>query len=227
MSIKSSIFKKSSIQKDIIGGDIMEKKSWYKRWWAIVLYVLFGIFILAGIFGGNNSDTSQNGKNTIDSSQKTITKSLQEMLPSRQNIPTEFTLDKPSNLTLSEIPDGFDSGIKSSATKIVGSMGTGVIVIDFQVIKFNTSEQAKSYYTTEIDKIKNDGGYSEVSISVPSRAECFSFTQDYGYQAQFATSDCVKDNIAYEVLVTSAQSIESPKKYLKDMITSLDNAINK
>jgi len=38
------------------------KKSWYKRWWAIVLYVFIGLIILGVIFGGN--DTSNSGTQT-------------------------------------------------------------------------------------------------------------------------------------------------------------------
>jgi len=33
------------------------KKSWYKRWWAITLFIFLGLIILGAIFGGNSSNT--------------------------------------------------------------------------------------------------------------------------------------------------------------------------
>jgi len=39
------------------------KKEWYKRWWAIVLYVFVGLIILGSIFGGNNPSNSSQGTN--------------------------------------------------------------------------------------------------------------------------------------------------------------------
>lgn len=46
------------------------KKPWYKRWWAIVLYVFIGITIIAGIGGGFEEDdtSAQNEEITQDAS---------------------------------------------------------------------------------------------------------------------------------------------------------------
>jgi hypothetical protein len=33
------------------------KKSWYKRWWAITLFIFIGLIILGGLFGNDSSNT--------------------------------------------------------------------------------------------------------------------------------------------------------------------------
>jgi hypothetical protein len=40
--------------------EVREKKAWYKRWWAITLFIIFGMGILGNIFGGNDSSTDSN-----------------------------------------------------------------------------------------------------------------------------------------------------------------------
>lgn len=37
-----------------------EKKSWYKRWWAIVLYIIIGFILIGNLLGRDNSSTTQN-----------------------------------------------------------------------------------------------------------------------------------------------------------------------
>ena len=210
--------------KDKMNFELSKKVKW--------TVIIIGI-IIVGFTANTETPTkeSSSGVNKIkidlSTTQKTITKSVSEMLPSRQDIPTEFKMDAPSNFTPSQMPDGFDSGIKTSATKIVGSTGTGIIVADFNIIKFKSNEQARNYHNSDTNRIRNEGGYTDISLSVSSGAECFSFTEDYGYQGRFATSDCVKDNLAYQVIITATQTFEKPQKYLKDMITLLDNKINK
>jgi len=39
------------------------KKSWYKRWWAITLFAIIGLVILANLFGGNNTSNSSSSDN--------------------------------------------------------------------------------------------------------------------------------------------------------------------
>ncbi|MFA5061389.1 MAG: DUF4352 domain-containing protein [Candidatus Pacearchaeota archaeon] len=42
------------------------KKSWYTRWWAIILFVFIGLTILGGLFGEDSSNTSIKDTNSID-----------------------------------------------------------------------------------------------------------------------------------------------------------------
>ncbi|MCK5149801.1 hypothetical protein KAJ87_02655 [Candidatus Pacearchaeota archaeon] len=36
------------------------EKPWYKRWWAIILFIFVGLIILGGLFGDNNSTSNNN-----------------------------------------------------------------------------------------------------------------------------------------------------------------------
>jgi len=51
------------------------KKSWYKRWWAITLFIFIGLVIIAGMFG---NDTSNTGTQTTTSSENGNIKATQE-----------------------------------------------------------------------------------------------------------------------------------------------------
>jgi len=157
-----------------------------------------------------------------------IKKSLNEMLPTRQDIPTEFRLDGITDVTYGDstsIPEGFDSGVTTSAFKWLGM--SSLIELDFRILKFESEDSARKKYNKRKDFMINDGGYTELDIKVPSGAECFSFLEDYGFDASFAISYCFKDNFEYEVSITAGNTFENPKKYLKDNIILLDNKINK
>lgn len=230
-----------------------QKKPWYKRWWAITLFIFIGLGILGNLLD-SESDNPQSQSQVVktQTEQKTEVKesveskeapssknsnvqdlqqtsapqkSLIEMLPKREDIPTEFKTGSPYNLTFREYPKGFDSGVSIEPTKIVGS--SGYIELDFDIIKFDSEENARKYHVDFTNRVKNEGGYTEIDIEVPSKAECFSFTEDYGYQSRFATSNCLKGNLEYHVLVTAAYAFEKPQKYIKDMMILLDNRINK
>lgn len=172
-------------------------------------------------------ETISSSDSNVQNLQQSVTtpKSLVEILPKREDIPTEFRMGTPYNMTLRATPEGFDSAVRIDATKIVGS--AGLIELDFNIIRFDSEENARKYYVDDTNRIKNEGGYTEIDIEVPSKAECFSFTEDYGYDARFAISDCLKGNLAYQVVVTAAYTFEKPQKYIKDMITLLDNRINR
>jgi hypothetical protein len=51
------------------------KKSWYKRWWAITLFIFIGLAIIGGMFG---NDTSNTGTQTTTSSGNGNIKATQE-----------------------------------------------------------------------------------------------------------------------------------------------------
>ena len=42
------------------------KKSWYKQWWAIVLFVIIGLAILGGLSGNKNTPASSLTSNAIN-----------------------------------------------------------------------------------------------------------------------------------------------------------------
>lgn len=55
--------------------EIAAKKTWYKRWWAITLFVIVGLVILGNLFGGgNNSSTSSNSNLQASTPEQTAIK---------------------------------------------------------------------------------------------------------------------------------------------------------
>jgi len=49
--------------------NVKQKKSWYKRWWAITLFIFIGLVIVGNLFGeDNSSNTSSSGSTNIISS---------------------------------------------------------------------------------------------------------------------------------------------------------------
>jgi len=42
------------------------KKAWYKRWWAIVLFIIIGLMILVSLSGNNNTPSSSLNSNSQD-----------------------------------------------------------------------------------------------------------------------------------------------------------------
>ena len=63
------------------------KKSWYKRWWAIILFIFIGLIILGGLFGDDSSNSGTQTTTQTDSSDTTPaqeqikTYSLGEIIP--------------------------------------------------------------------------------------------------------------------------------------------------
>ena len=43
------------------------EKPWYKRWWAIVLFVFVGLIILGSLFGSDNATSNNNYSNNQES----------------------------------------------------------------------------------------------------------------------------------------------------------------
>lgn len=54
------------------------KKAWYKRWWAIALFIIIGLVILGNLFGGNNTSSSSSNSNIQTDSQQQITAKIEE-----------------------------------------------------------------------------------------------------------------------------------------------------
>ena len=159
-----------------------------------------------------------------------ITKSPEDMLPLPSELPTEYSIGKKKDIT-KESPiitsrnaeEGFDSGKQLSISKYkIGTYTvTDYIEITFGVYKFVDSNYASNFKNTVMNAVKNDGGYTELSVS--ANAECFSWKEDYGYSAgRIGQSICYNKNVVYWVDVTITNSFKQPNNYLKDMIKIVD-----
>jgi len=190
----------------------------------IGIAVIFAIIFVLGIAGASFTymqtimDTQV--PTTTPPTTTLITKSVDEMLPTRAEIPTEFTIGKIENATMATA--GFESGGKLSTYKIGEIVGTIAEVIDikYTAYKFSSTDNAKLYYDNKISEIKQTGGYREIDVY-----NCFAYKKDYGFQASFGVSICLKNNIVYSVHVTSANTFESVDDYLKDATNLLNRKI--
>jgi len=172
-----------------------------------------------GLADSNVEKESQNSKNDV------IITSFDDIFLTRSEITTEFKIGELKNLTLSDYPVGFEEGRTISAEKLVGQITYGLITVDFNAIRFKTTKDATIFYEEKVNKIINDGGYKELNIKLPDNSNCFSISQDYGYDARFAISNCLLENIAYQVTVTSTQTYEKPNKYLTEMLNPFHNRV--
>lgn len=87
-----------------------------------------------------------------------ITKPLSELLPTRQDISTEWVIGSLENET-TIIATGFMDGVAQGFTK----SGLDVTRTTIQVYRFDTSDNAKDYYDDIVGNVLSEGGYTEVS----------------------------------------------------------------
>ena len=59
--------------------EVKAKKSWYKRWWAITLFIIIGFAILGNLFGGNDTSPTPSNSNVQTNSQQQITTKTEEV----------------------------------------------------------------------------------------------------------------------------------------------------
>ncbi len=145
----------------------------------------------------------------------TITKTPTEIIPTRAEIPTEFITGKTENLTLNVT--GFESGIKLETTKIEGA---GVILIDYSVYQFSTPTTAKAYNDEIVNRIKETGGYKEISIS-----DCFAYKEDFGINGVVGESICLKKNIVYIIAGSSLETPKSIDTFMRDGTSTISKKI--
>jgi hypothetical protein len=76
---------------------IKEKKLWYKRWWAIVLYVFIGLIFLGNLIPDNNSTTEKSQEvvteptaNTESATEKTIATTKEPVKKTEFKVGDEF-----------------------------------------------------------------------------------------------------------------------------------------
>ena len=187
------------------------------RWLKIVI-----VLVLLVIGGANvPSETTDISKPTASDSKVIITKTVNEMLPVRADIPTEFKTGSVKNITINT--DGFESGSKVSFTKLQGSHGG--IFVDFVVYKFLSIDSDSSYYESLVPDITEEGGYKELSLPYAIRAECFGYTQDFGFELKMGESICKKDNVIFKTLVSGANTFSSIDGYIKDMTRIVDEKV--
>lgn len=207
------------------------KHNWFRRHWIITIILI--IFIIGGIGSifSPEEQSKSSGTKTIsngNTNSAVISGNLESFFPIRSEIPTEFTSTPISDLDISkdisniENAEGLKSVKSMGINKIEGTMS--YIDVDMLIYEFSSQEQAKNYYEFFVNKIKQTGGYSEMSVS--SRATCFGFTENYGISAgQFANVFCYNKNIYFEVWGASGYTLKKPNNDVKTMLSIIDGKI--
>lgn len=191
---------------------------WIKK----ILLAFVVLAIIGAIFGDDTKNSAlstsqaQESANTNTNVVNLITKTPAEMLPTRAEIPTEFTTDPVKDVTLNA--SGFESGKELSTTKLEGS--SGLISVDYTIYKFSTADSAKSWYDKRVNEIKENGGYKEISI-----AGCFAWKADFGIDGEDGQSICLKNNIVYIVGGNAAQTLKQIDSFMKDGTSVLNKKI--
>jgi hypothetical protein len=219
-----------------------KKKNWICRHWILsIIFLIISIFIAAIIFSPSETTktNSYNNPTEIKNEERSqiieslITKSLDKMLPTLSELPTEFSIGekedilKNSSILISRnAEEGFESGKKLYISKYKRDIYsvTDYVEVTFGIYKFNSSKYASTFQKIIVSEIKNEGGYEEVSIS--SNAECFAWKQDYGYSTgKIGESICYNKNIVFWTSVSMVNTFEDPDSYIKDMTKIVDNKV--
>lgn len=144
-------------------------------------------------------------------SQSTLTKSPKDLLPTREDVPTEFKTGSVRNITINAT--GFESGNIIDFHKLEGTYG--LIEVEFKIWKFSSVEDAKTFYSNKVNKIKEAGGYTKLKSNV--KAECFAYKEEYGFVAKFGENFCIKENVIFSIYITTANTFERVDSYVNDM----------
>jgi ribosomal protein L37E len=122
-----------------------------------------------------------------------IEKSVNELLPTMKDIPTEWIINENEPITINA--DGFSEGVKFSIAKreILSAK-----VATISIYKFNTRENAEKYYNDIVTEVKEKRGYKEISTNFQDKSYGTFIESLYG---EISTIYLVKSNIYCEISV--------------------------
>lgn len=82
------------------------KKPWYKRWWAITIFVIIGLSVLGNMLGGGNTETP-------NTPQPTVTATATSQAPETSAAAPETTPAAPET-TAEQVPAEFKAALRSA-----------------------------------------------------------------------------------------------------------------
>lgn len=181
------------------------------NWKIAVIFVAATMLVITGFGLLELSETW-----THEDTQVIITKPLNEMLPSRDDMTLEWSGGISNAVTLDA--SGFREGSEVSYHKKLGSTHSQKkeywYFTTFYVYKFSDANSAKVYYDNEVNKTKSEGGYNEVPIS-----GVFAVIYDYGTTEE-GFSWGHKSNIVFSVYVYNNAVFE-----VEDELTDFTNLL--
>ena len=230
-----------------------KKQNWFRKHWIISIFLgLIVLGMVSTIFNNitsNNNDLTgnfvqeqsfalnenNNEATNINSDSKTdyvITHSLEDMLPSPSELPTEYSIGEKIDITKESLviasrnaQEGFDSGktLFISKYKTTGYSVTDYIEVTFGVYKFDNSDYASNFQNKIVESIKSEGGYTELSSL--SNVECFASKTDFGYGGKSAGNICHRKNIIFWTDISMSNTFKQPDNYLEEMNAILEKNI--
>jgi hypothetical protein len=206
------------------------KKLWYKRWWAITLFVLIGLSIIGKMLETSSSPNTFQTQNPITSDvtklidqkqsdtaspiiREVFSADPESLLPTREDVATEFWTGKVANISFKKKYAGLQVAKYNSFSKLDGT--SGIIEVEFRIVTFDSQMNAQIFWNDIVSGIKQDGGYTE--IDNPTRENCFTYTQDYGFDAHFGENFCIKQNVVFSTYVTTSNTFKKADVYVRDM----------
>jgi len=123
-----------------------------------------------------------------------IEKSVNELLPTMKDIPTEWIIIN-ENEPITINADGFSEGV---AFRIAKREILSAKVATISIYKFNTRENAEKYYNDIVTKVKEKRGYKEISTNFQDKSYGTFIESLYG---EISTIYLVKSNIYCEISV--------------------------
>jgi|GEM_PF-2072999 len=133
---------------------VNERRLGYKSKAIIVTISIFLLLIIAGslLSPSNNNNHS---------SEIIIQKSADELLPTREDLPTEWKIG--DRIRLTSNATGFIEGAELTITKIEMF---GAAAVTIKIYRFNTTMEAEKYFIDLVTNLKAKGGYKEISTNL-------------------------------------------------------------
>jgi hypothetical protein len=125
-----------------------------------------------------------------------VTKSVGELLPTREELPTEWIFSRKTNISINAT--GFLEGVELVTAKQELLGGAGATI---RIYKFNTTGDAEKYYMNMLTILREKGGYKEISTNL--RAKAYGTFIEAAI-AEVSTIYFVKYNIYCEIRVRGA-----------------------
>jgi ribosomal protein L37E len=157
----------------------------------VTIVAVFISFVAIGslISSHNNTQSSHNNTQSVTK----IEKSVNELLPTMKDIPTEWIINENEPITINA--DGFSEGVKFSIAK---RERLSAKVATISIYKFNTRENAEKYYNDIVTEVKEKRGYKEISTNFQDKSYGTFIESLYG---EISTIYLVKSNIYCEISV--------------------------
>lgn len=156
------------------------KKPWYKRWWAIAIYIIIGLGILSNL-SNNNSNESKSAKQ-VDSQTKEANSAPQTTTTT--TLPPTTTTTRAKQWT-NVITLSGNSEKRSQVFELIG----GQTKLSYTVSK-SSMPVCTIYVLEEGTSLEKDGGFPEVSIDKAGSDSTFLTKEAGRYYLDVKAANC-------------------------------------